>query len=616
MKLNRRRMLVCAGVLVVLGLLALTALLRGFGSHGATRPGSIPAVEQERKQSESHQTDRDLSALDASELPTRREATGTPGNNEAPELPITELMVHVSWDDGSAAPGIGVGIRGKEEKPWAFRKATTDEFGLAKFQPKPGRIVVAVDRADAEVLSMAVGESKALDITLPRGNDVDGTVVTSDGRPVQGARIFLYDPKSELSPCVVAHSDPEGRFSVRSVVNMTAVCAEATAFSPSPRVVLQSHTPGYTHTVELVLGSLGGSLIGRVSNREGIAIAGALVTVGDWPLKEVSDVRSDGTEIAPYLPRGVLTKQDGTFLSEGLASGPQAIRVQAEGYGYLTSEVVVPAGSMPGKCEIELDYEAIIRGTVRDAGGRPIADVMVHRDMASHFPWKTVLTHTNTDGSFELGGLPAGSSSVFARKGRASTTTKANLVPGQTLVWDPIIDLGLSVSGRVSVPAACEQEFVVDCWSVTTGKSQSAYLQGTGDFAFHALGPEPHFVRVNPRMSGLSTCYQQQVNPGDPPLAIEIDCALLASIRIVGRVVWSKGNIAELRIVPFGPGLEQYVVWNRLRPDGSFDIGRYLPGDWRIEVRKGESNETLLRTTVMQVAANETLDLGTLMIQD
>lgn len=616
MKPTIKRRYLLAGVCAVLGLLVVVALSRKSARRGSAVANKKHLAVSENQQSESDQSAGGLSDLEHAESRTRHELVAASVRNEPIESPVTELAVHVSFEDGAAVAGIGVGIRRVEERPWASTRAATDQFGMAKFLPTPGRLVVAIDRTSSSIVDLAEGESRVFNVVLPRGDDIEGIVLTSERNPVEGARILLYDPKSELSPSEAARSDSEGRFSIRSVVSMTEVCAEAKFFSPSDRVVLQSPSSGYTHTVELVLGPPGGSLVGRVNSREGRAIAGALVTVGDWPPVDDPVVRADGVEVAPYLPRGVLTGSDGTFRSEGLASGPQSIRVQAEGYGFWTSEVIVPSAGRTGKFDIVLDHEAIVRGTISDSRGSAVPDVMVHREMPNPFHWKTLLSYTRSDGAFELGGLPSGKSVLFARKGKANVTTTVSLVPGQVLVWDSVIDLGLSVSGRVSVPVACNQEFFVHCWSMATGINQTVLVDPSGAFSFHALEPEPHILRVSPRKAGMSTCFQQNVNPGDPPLEIELDCALLASIRIVGQVVWKAGAVSNLRIVPVGPGLEGYTVLHVPRPDGSFDIGRYLPGRWRIEIRDVESNETLIQTQEIHVDANETLNVGALVVQE
>jgi len=340
---NKRRLLV--GFLVAVALCVVVAFMFGIV---AGSPGHVAIATPAGNEQGAHGLDkgeRDLEPLHASESVTRHIEDARNEHKDV-EVPITKLSVQVCWEDGNAAAAINVGVGGLEDAAWAFKRAATDATGMATFQPRPGSILVIVDRAPSQVIQVAEGESKALKITIPGGNDVKGSVVTRDGDPVRGARVLLYDPESALSPCVVANSDSAGEFAIRSVrLGMTELCAEAPSFSPSPRVRLKSQSPGYTHTVQLVVGAPGGSLAVRVTTRKGNTVEGALVTVGDWPPEDDAVVRADGTEIAPYLPRGVLTDKEGKALAENLAAGPQAIRVQSLGFGYYTSEVNVLSAS-------------------------------------------------------------------------------------------------------------------------------------------------------------------------------------------------------------------------------------------------------------------------------
>jgi len=254
-----------------------------------------------------------------------------------------------------------------------------------------------------------------------------------------------------------------------------------------------------------------------------------------------------------------------------------------------------------------------VRGTVWDSKGKPIAHVMVYRKMPNHFPSQTLLTRSRPDGTFELVGLPSGDNLLFARRGAVNVSMEVKLAAGQVLGWYPVLDLGRSLTGHLSVPIACTQQFRVECWGDNGGNVQTEYLDGSGEFAFYGLGSEPQVIEVIARL-GFGTCYQRVVNPGDPPLKIELDCSLVPSIRIKGRLVWDKGKVADLRVVPIGPGYENSSLYNRTRPDGSFDIGKYRPGRWKVEVRKGDFNVTLLQSQVIEITANEIVDLGTLVI--
>lgn len=529
---------------------------------------------------------------------------------EERELARSSLAVRVRWEDGIPAEGVLVGLRPTGSR-WCSIRAVTDPEGIARFALDPGEVALEVDRAEPSVLRLEPGESRTHEVVLPEGNAIKGLVVTPDRSAFEGARILLYNHRSALSPALVAHSDGDGGFWIRSVpLGMSEVCAEVSGRVPSPRIQLQSKSPGYTHTVVLELGPPGGNLAGRVLSRDGAPVRGALVRVGDWPLDDGEVTLENGENVAPYLPRDVWTDEEGVFLAEGLAAGAQTIRIQAASYAYWSSDVSVPMGST-GSIEVTLVPEAIVSGRVCDPGGAPIPDVKVLRRMGHPMLEETLLTESGPDGAFELRGLPAGRNELVAMKGKAYTTASVDLAAGEARIWSAVLHLGFVLSGHLEVPSECEQEFAVDCWDLGTGEIQTEYLMGSGFFSFYGLAPGPHRILVQSRASGFTSCHEL-ANPGQPPLDIHVDCSTVPSIRIRGRVVRRSGPVGDIRVVPSGPGLENYTEWHRTRPDGTFDLGLFLPGEWSIELRKGQTSQVLLSTRARAVAPRETLDLGTL----
>jgi len=152
---------------------------------------------------------------------------------------------------------------------------------------------------------------------------------------------------------------------------------------------------------------------------------------------------------------------------------------------------------------------------------------------------------------------------------------------------------------------------LVMCMDTSTGEVQSEHLEGCGDFVFYGVAPGVHSILVQP-FHTTQPCFERKTSPGEPPLDIRIECDAIPSIRIMGKVAWNEGEMGELRIVPFGPGLEHSRQFHRTRPDGTFEIGQFLPGDWRIEVRRGQTRQVLSSTKSFYVGPNETLDLGVL----
>lgn len=603
-------------------LVAFLALVLVIGL-GRWKLARTAAGDEPRTEATSLSEDKDHGSLQL-EAPSSRTSHGEarefiPPSTASPVESKTELVVAVLWEDATPAVGVNVGICPSAGGPSSWlSKTVTDDAGTARFGVPAGTYSVGVDRMSSLITEVAERETRTLKITIPRGNDVEGVVLAEDGATCADAEILLYDVKSGLSPTVVARSDPFGRFVIRSLrLGMAELCAAKGMHVASPRVRLQSTSPGYAHRIRLVLGARGGNMGGQVVDTSGIGIARAWVIVGDWPLDDDATPQPDGTELAPVIPRGVLANEEGKFSAVGLAPGPQSIRVRADGYGLLTSVVRVPA-ERTGDCQVVLEPEIVVAGTVRDRAGEPVDGAEVYMrardEQVVGLACDLVSCLSGADGAFRLSGLPSGSLELVAVKGRSKAPTLVNELPGTVVAWNPVLDLGERISGRLVVPGECDQEFFIACRNLDSPEMQTLRLEKAGDFSFFSLMPGKYRVFVRSVASGIDMTHED-VAAGETALELHLECDQMPSIRLGGQIARRQGAAGELRIVPRGPGLENYTEWRRTRPDGTFDLGPYFPGEWWIEVRKGKTKDVLLKTPAVFVSPGESFDFGLLEIE-
>ena len=203
-------------------------------------------------------------------------------------------------------------------------------------------------------------------------------VVDEHGVPVHGARVLVasaggfedrtVSDAEGRAVLVVRHGDPgamglpatRGRVSVRAL----AEGREASA--------LVHVAPPFTaeHEVRLVVGGPETRLAGRVVDREGQAVPGAVLA---WFVADSLDGLASGDFTSPsYL--SAESDSAGRFSLPGLANGKGSLCCFAPGFAafYLVRE---SPGQFPP--EIVLERGARVSGTVRWPDGRPAADVNV-----------------------------------------------------------------------------------------------------------------------------------------------------------------------------------------------------------------------------------------------
>ncbi|MGW1955966.1 MFS transporter [Streptomyces sp. NPDC001920] len=222
------------------------------------------------------------------------------------------------------------------------------------------------------------------------GVPVLGTVQHPDGTAVSRAALTLIDVTGQQVGRGASGED--GRFALTTPGEGTYVMIAA-AGGHQPQAV--SVTVGRSPVeVDVVLGGAGG-LAGRVLTPDGTPVD-ATVTLTDVQGEVVATTRSD---------------REGGYVITDLVAGEYTLAASSAAYRPAAVPVTVQAARETRR-DIELAGGAVLRGTVRAGGGRPVEDARVTLLDAVGTVMDTLTT--GPDGTFRFVDLPSGEYTVIA----------------------------------------------------------------------------------------------------------------------------------------------------------------------------------------------------------
>lgn len=391
----------------------------------------------------------------------------------APEAQRTSLTVHLQWSGGvDPAPDVAVLLEPADGRPVPDLRIVTDERGSARFEDlSPGRWKLGTERGGSDELEVAAGEARTITWSLAENLRVRGVVRHARGAPAPGAEIWLANRRRGwLGGRIVARSGAEGRFELRAIPGTDSLGALAAGASPSKLVDLEAiEVVDGTAQVELVLEEHGARVFGRVVTSGGEPLVGALVAAGRNGNSDAFQM--DGRVVEAWNPVTVETDADGFYAIEGLRPGRVRVSVRALGRPRRVETRELPADGAE-QVDFVLEEGARVRGTVTGSDGAPVAGARVLALETSFAEaWSAWVgpaeaigafgrpeATTDAEGRFVLDGLPSGPNELVAYAGGPSSTAKdyggrctASLVlaPGEEAAWDPLLDRGLELFGRI-----------------------------------------------------------------------------------------------------------------------------------------------------------------------
>lgn len=255
-----------------------------------------------------------------------------------------------------------------------------------------------------------------------------GQVVTTDKKPVAGARVIALPDPSEGPHHIAsgwAISDEDGRFRVPGLSPghyRLLARAEGLASSPPVEAMLQAGTA--QHDVVIVV-----TATARVTGHVVMAekpVAGATIVV---PVPGVG------------ITSGAVSQDDGSFTLQGVPMGKVSFLVQP--YDVISPKQLDVTSPTVDNVTIEVGALAAIHGKITRKG-QPVKDGMVS---GPSIPDNHVVL-ANSDGTYHVEGLKPGPQTFFG----SSAGEKAFAVPEKVTVAageDKLVDIELNFAGRV-----------------------------------------------------------------------------------------------------------------------------------------------------------------------
>ncbi len=546
----------------------------------------------------------------------------TPGATTTHDVDLTtdgSVAGRVTDEDGAGVPDVEVTVFDSGDAPIGW--ATTDADGDYSLDGIPeGDVVVYFEaRAtsfaseyfddkpswmDADMVPVMAGETATADAVLALGGAISGTVTGPEG-PAEGVGVFLF---AESGGVFFAETDevgeyvraglPAGDYTVEFDGSMVGLVTEYFDDAPTWDLAsVVSVTAGETTDgIDAELG-VGGSIAGTVTGPDGEPVAGVTVMALENEM--------DG--------RGVDTDELGNYQIDGLTPGDYV--VQFNGVGHLASEyydgqltyadadpVTVVAGEVAEGIDAQLALGGAISGTVTDAAGNPRGGVPVEAldaDGAGNFAITDAF-----DGSYTIGGLPAGSYTVefkgfmlgmvseyYDDVTSAADATWIDVEPGQTVEG---IDAELAVTGDISGTVTDPDGEPVEGVTVVVRNLQYGFVNSAetdvdGAYTVTGLDPGDYKVHFQGGELGLldeyyddamlfSTAEVVTVGSGAAVTGIDAELGLPGSIS--GTVTGPDGPLENVYVNVWGEGL--VGGYAETDADGTYTATGLYPGEYTV----------------------------------
>jgi hypothetical protein len=251
-------------------------------------------------------------------------------------------------------------------------------------------------KPENQVAVPEAGGSVVKDVALSAAGVVEGTVKTSKGEPVPGARV-----RSRSAPGAarggggfggrggwrqflpggtsVVLTDVEGRYRIENVAGdgKWVVEADAEDFVPSESEAFEPKA-GTVVRVDVVV-SGGGTIRGRTIDDHGSVVGGAKVRVGHLDADTATQRDLQGWRADALLDsRTVTSDEKGWFEVPRVPAGQTLLKAEKDGYvTYYRRDVVVPADGVLENYVVTLVKGETVSGVVRGEDGKPVPGAMV-----------------------------------------------------------------------------------------------------------------------------------------------------------------------------------------------------------------------------------------------
>jgi RNA polymerase sigma-70 factor (ECF subfamily) len=451
-------------------------------------------------------------------------------------------------------------------------------------------------------------KTEPVTIRMRRGGQLEVVVTdTAGGKPVANADVEF---RSTLT--WTAKTNAEGIATLAGVgATWAPLAVRAQGYAPAAMMVGASGTPDHTERVALAL-SKGAAIVGRVIDEAGKPVVGARVvpTSASEPLPVV-DPRRDG----------VLTTANGAFTIPVVAAGTWRLTASHGDAAPTTSvPITVDGTNARSGIELQLTAGAIVKGTVKDKAGHPVAGADVAVVAQGFVFWRgRRQAFTSSDGTFSITGLERRSVDVVAfHESGASAIAPADLATNREHTVAITLDITGAIIGTVvdskGAPVADAQVVAEPDWSGGVAERAQWLIRGvqetvadqSGAFTFHGLPDGTYRVRAaRPGASEIALALSSGTTA--KPSAAPINVTVPAEARAIGNVQLEGGKapvaflleLGDTNRVPFASADGSFTL---PAPAGTYPLTITGPGFVSL-------------TKQVTLADGKDTDLGTITVQ-
>ncbi|MEM7586653.1 MAG: carboxypeptidase-like regulatory domain-containing protein [Acidobacteriota bacterium] len=417
-------------------------------------------------------------------------------------------------------------------------------------------------------------------ITLERGYDGFGWVVTENDLPIAGAEVALLPAltgSASVQDYAVQHNfgattDAEGYFQLQDLPAGTFYLAAKSRGFPELLVpgieIVETGEPLDLGTVVLVPGLL---LSGRVIDDAGEPVAGAQLSVRNADGEQIVVQRAE----SPWFAT-VTSRQNGSFHLDGLPR-ERRLTVLVSADGFLPRTVPVTTENTDQQLTVELTVGAGVRGVVLEPGGEPAAGARVVARAPGpdrRLDATAKSADSDAEGRFRIEGLRPSEYELTATTDRArSTPSRHQLDGGGTL--DVLIQLEPRATVEVTVTTpdgarlalARVQTLVPTPWGQ---RPTHDFTDQSGEAVLGPLDAGSHTVRAHHDQYESVEAQVEVAGTSAVPLTLAFERRRdTAESRVAGRVVDPAGRpIADARLSLEGGGGRAATSSS----DGSFEL--------------------------------------------
>lgn len=541
-----------------------------------------------------------------------------PVNAELSETAGSSLLVRVvRRDTGDPVPGFWITLGSEEAMTVAYGipkpEGFTDERGEILWEGLDRERVALAPAMTLDWFDLQPGQNQRIhevDVSFT----IEGQVLDLRGQPVSGAEIWTFLSNAFYSALAkAAVTDSAGRFSLPILESdRLFVFAQDSDSGPSRVAWVSRPENGGSVELRLTIGNEVGVIVGEIVSPDGVPIPEATVqvhhSVMGLPIQEDPTMRMRGQEVEPLsLPQR--TDAQGRFRFGAVTAGEATLNAIANGWAGTSTKVEVLPGTT-SRVRITLGRGARVAGTVRDASGQPVPDVvMIARQ--HYFSLRTAVT--DEQGRYALENVPAGYvilEAAHPNRGRANHMIE--LAHGDEYTWEPEFSAGADLRAVVFdyTGAPLTQTRI----SLTGEDRILRWFQtdSEGRFTAQQCKDQVYEIKAYPPTFSGGISMATGVRPGGEVVELSLPELPAADAFVTGRVVGPLGPVSPVQVSAREDEQGSFVSHRAIAPDGSFRMGPMISGTWTFGF--DAAGHPLLEQAVTLVAGET--DLGAIELEE